>query len=198
MKKLTLLLIILLAASLTFAQNTVSLDPSGDRAYEEGDKIFQVGIGFGRAAGGYGFGSYGFGLPVLASLEFGLHEYFSVGPYAAFARYNFNYAGARTGLHATYFSVGARGSFHYVPLINDALDLDIDESKIDLYVTALLGLETYSVDYDDIPGASGSTSGLDFGTVIGGRYMFGDNLGVYSELGYGALSVFTIGLSYIF
>ncbi|WKN31637.1 hypothetical protein PZB74_22075 [Porifericola rhodea] len=172
------------------AQNTVRVQTNNNLAYAEGTNILDVGVGFGRAYGSYYAWGNGFGggVPVSASFELGLHEYFSVGPYVAYASYGFR----NTDYRANFFSVGAKGSFHYVALANEALDLDINEEKVDLYVSVYLGGEFYSDNHDNF---YDNTSNVDFGTVIGGRYLFNENIGVYSEIGYAALAVWTIGLT---
>jgi hypothetical protein len=163
------------------------------QAYDEGVNIFDVGVGFGNAYGGYGYNwgtrGYGASIPVSASYEIGFHEYFSAGPYVAFATRTF---GIGTEYRQNFFGIGGKGSFHYVRLLNDALDMDIDEDKLDLYLSVYVGAELYS-DNDD--NRFDNTTDVDFGTVVGGRYMFSDNMGVYTELGYAALAVWTVGLS---
>nr|WKN36943.1 hypothetical protein K4G66_31750 [Tunicatimonas sp. TK19036] len=193
MKKLcTIFAVLALLSYSAQAQSTVRVDGGGsDLAYEKGTTIFDAGIGFGNAYGGYyAWGGLGGGVPISASLELGLHDYFSVGPYAAFASYSYRYVGS--GYRATFFSVGAKGSFHYVPLINDALDLSIDAERVDLYVSVYLGGEFYS-DNDD--NNYDNRAGADFGTVVGGRYMFNPKIGAYTEIGYAALAVWTIGVT---
>lgn len=186
MKTYVLLFAMLLTTTFTFAQG-------GRDAYNPGDKTFQVGVGLGRTGGYYNYNSinYGFGIPVSAALEFGISEYFSVGPYAAYASYSNRYLG--NGFRSSIFSVGAKGSFHYLSLINEPLQLGIDESKLDLYLSVYLGLafNNYNRYYENV-------SDLDFGTVLGGRYMVNEQLGVFTEIGYGALAVWTVGVSYRF
>ncbi|MGB3851763.1 MAG: hypothetical protein WA958_17475 [Tunicatimonas sp.] len=202
MKKLFILSF--LACGLTFgaqAQNTVRVGDSGGGglAYNEGDKIFMVGVSFGTY--GYGLGSgRSIGVPPLtAALEFGIHENFSVGPYVGYASWNFNNFGLDYGWN--FLAVGARGSFHYVPVLNEALDLSLDEEKFDFYVTLIIGLEFQSFTGDDNFGGvfgenySNSSTGVQFGPVLGFKYKFNDKFGVYFEGGRGAFGYGTIGLA---
>lgn len=164
-------------------------------AYEKGVNYFSAGVGFGNAYNnGYGLGTgLGNSLPLNASFELGIHDYFSVGPYISYATYRPNTVfGTFSDYRANFFSVGGKLSFHYVNLANDALDLGIDPEKLDLYIAAYAGAEFFT-DNTEINYAN--TAQADFGVVIGGRYMFSESFGAYSELGYAALSVFSLGIT---
>ncbi|MFP4091036.1 MAG: hypothetical protein ACLFUB_03130 [Cyclobacteriaceae bacterium] len=180
-----------------FAQSTVRVGSSGggDLAYEEGDKIFQAGISFGTYGYGYNyFYDRGFALPLNASLELGLHENFSVGPYVAFARWGFNDI---DNYNFSVFGAGARGSFHYLPLVDEALDLGLDLNKLDFYVTAFLGIESRQWSYPSNftrDRRSGQTF-LRLNAILGFRYKFDDKFGVYFEGGRGAIGYSTLGVS---
>ena len=198
MKKLFILTFLACGLALSAqAQNTVRVGDSygGGMAYDKGTNILNVGIGLGRTVRSYnfvGWGYSGIGASLNASYDIGIHEYFSVGPYAGIGRYNVVF-----GWNMTAIAFGVRGSFHYVALANEALDLGLNEDKLDLYVTLGLGGEYISanIDDDDFFGDSFGGVGFDFGTLIGGRYLFNERFGVFTELGYGALSVWTIGLT---
>ena len=194
MKNLFLLVLLSCIMGLpAMAQNTVRVENNSGLAYEEGDKIFLAGISFGYYGYGLG-GSRAVGIPPLtAALELGIHEYFSVGPYAGYASWDYGRLGSDFGFQI--FSVGARGSFHYVPLVNEALDLDLNEEKLDFYVTLLVGLEfqSYTGDF----GAFNYASGTDFvfGPVLGFKYKFNDKFGAYFEGGRGAFGYGTLGVA---
>lgn len=194
MRKTLTFLTFFLATSFAFAQNTVSVDPAGNRAYNEGDKIFIAGISFGYYGYGY-LGTRTVSLPPLtAALEFGIHENFSVGPYVGYASWKYKNSGFNYGWD--FFAVGARGSFHYVPLINDALDLDLDEEKLDFYVSLLLGLElqSYSGDNNNFYNYNNNTQ-FRLNPVLGFKYKFNDKFGVYFEGGRGAFGYGTVGVA---
>jgi hypothetical protein len=161
------------------------------QAYDVGVNIFDVGIGFGKAYGNhsYRWGTFGYGaaVPVSASYEIGFHKYFSAGPYVAFATRSFE-----TDYRQNFFGFGAKGSFHYTSLLNYALDTNVDEDKLDLYLSFFLGAEFYSDNDND---RFDNASTLDIGTVIGGRYLVDHNFSVFTELGYAPLAIWTIGLS---
>lgn len=175
------------------AQNTVRVETNDGLAYQEGDKIFLAGISFGYY--GYGLaGTRSVSLPPLtAALEFGIHEHFSVGPYIGYASWNYRGFGADYGWD--FLAVGARGSFHYVPLLNEALDLDLDEEKLDFYVTLLMGLEFQTYSGPDGILSSANNTRFVFGPVLGFKYKFNDKLGVYFEGGRGAFGYGTLGVA---
>ncbi len=197
MKKLIVIPFLVLFSYLAEAQ-TLNVE-TGDNAYAQGDKIAQLGVSLG--AYGYGggfFGSRSFALPVNASLEFGFHEFLSAGPYVAFSRWG--YKAPTYNYHFSVFAAGARGSFHYLPLINDGLDLGLDESKLDFYITVMLGIEARNWNYGD--NFSGTVQSNDarfaFNGVLGFKYKFNQNWGAYFEGGRGAIGYATFGASYTF
>jgi hypothetical protein len=164
-----------------------------ENAYQAGDNIINLGISLGGYRTGYiGTRSAGM-IPLSVSVERGINDKFSVGGYAGYASWNYGTAGYKYGW--SYTSVGVRGSFHYLPWLNDNLDLGLDQEKIDLYVSALVGLEFQRL--------TGEWRGLDYnnqteffvGPVLGIRYMFNPKLGGFFEAGRGALGYGTFGLS---
>jgi opacity protein-like surface antigen len=166
----------------------------GDRlVYEKGDNIFNAGFGLGYYGYGYSYVGRSTSFPALtANYELGIHEYFGVGPYAGYASWNYRSSGFDGG--SSIFSVGARGSFHYSSLLNEALDFGIDDTKLDLYVTLIMGM-TFFNNTGFLADNRYNSSRFDFGPVLGARYYFGKNFGVYVEGGRGALSYLTLGIS---
>ena len=204
MKKLfTLSALVFSVAFCAQAQNTVRVGSGGGGlAYEKGDKIVQVGLGLGRAIGGrgYGWGYSGGGLALNAAFEIGIHEYFSVGPYLAVGRYSLGLSGfglgRRNDYRLTAIAAGARGSFHYVSLLNEIADTNIDEEKLDLYISVLLGMEFYSTNFDEAYINNYNSTVFDGGALVGGRYKFNPRIAAFTELGYAGLSVWTLGVSF--
>jgi hypothetical protein len=188
MKKL-LLFVFGLAGSLFLAAPA----QAQENAYQAGDNHLNIGISLGGYRYGYiGTRSTGM-IPLSVSFERGINDKFSVGAYGGYASWNYGTAGYKYGW--SYTSVGARGSFHYLPWLNDNLDLGLDQQKIDLYVSLLVGLEFQR--------PTGEWSGLGFerqteffaGPVLGFRYMFNPKLGGFFEAGRGALGYGTFGLT---
>lgn len=189
-KKMYLLVAVMLLALSVKAQETEGI------VYQKGDNILNAGLGLGFYDYGY-FGSRTSSFPALtANYEIGFHKYFGVGPYVGYKSWNYDFAGGG-GYGFSILSVGARGSFHYSSLLNEALDMDINDKKLDLYVVLILGLEfqTYSGDYgpyfDDDTNIEPR-----FGPSLGARYYFNSNIGVFAEGGRGAFSWLTIGVSF--
>ncbi|CAN5220866.1 hypothetical protein BH23BAC1_BH23BAC1_26390 [soil metagenome] len=189
MKKLILLLLIVTASSMSFN----SFAQQG--AYNLGDKIFMAGVSFGTYGYGY-LGSRGGGIPLYASLEFGVHESISVGPYIGYASYNYGY-----GIYDyrwNFLSVGAKGSWHYLPLLNRELELNIDDDVFDFYVSLFFGYENRSFSGDDFGLNYANTGRLVFAPVLGFKYLFTPSVGAFVELGRGAFGYATVGVSVTF
>lgn len=130
--------------------------------------------------------------PAMAYFEIGIHEYITAGPFAAFSRWSY------PTRSRSFMSLGARGSFHLSPFFNDLLDGSIDVDKIDFYASMLSGIafRQYGA-YDTQP----ATRFLDdarffIGPVAGVRYYFSDDFAIFSEIGWGALGVLTVGVSF--
>ncbi len=185
------LLIIFAAVLLGFAAQA----QDGDQlVYQKGDNLINAGIGFGYY--GYGLaGSRSNSIPaLLGNFEIGIHDYFGVGPYVGYKSWNYDFGSSRYGFNI--LAAGVRGSFHYSSLINEALDLDINDQKLDLYVVLNIGLEfqNYTGDYSGFNSNNNSTF-FRFRPVLGARYYFNNKFAVFAEGGNGALSYFTLGLT---
>lgn len=168
-------------------------------AYEKGDRIANLGFSLGH----YGYGlagtrSGGF-IPLTASLEFGVHENISVGPYVGYASWNYDYAfnSFRSSYSSRYFSVGAKGSFHYLSLMNQEFNTNLNEQKLDFYLSLFLGLENRSFGYDDQndPNQRNNVSRVIFAPVLGFKYLFTPNVGAFLELGRGTFGYLSLGVS---
>ena len=192
MRKIALMIVLGL---FLVAQNPAVGQSAGGTVDYSTVKLFSAGISVGSY--GYGWaGSRTIGFPPLsASLEIGLHEYITAGPFVGFNRWNYrhtNWNYAWTFIHA-----GLRGSFHYTGILNELLDGDIDETKLDLYVTLMGGLQlrNYSSTTSGFGDHYSNQIRLFVGPVAGARYYFSDNLAVFVEGGYGSLGALTGGLT---
>lgn len=175
MKKIlaTVLFIFALAASQqAFAQ------------YQKGDKLLNLGLGLGSYYGG--------GVPIGASLEFGVTDNISVGPQIDYYSWSYGYVGYKW--RYTFIPIGVRGSYHANELLN------LNNDKLDLYGGVSLGY--YISKYSDNTGYTGTYDnaygGRAFlGVHVGGRYYFKPNLGGFAELGYG-VSTLKVGVAFKF
>jgi hypothetical protein len=144
--------------------------------FEKGDKLLNAGINLGGTYGGGGIG-------VGASFEGGVHDFISVGGQADFTTWNYGYFGYKWRYN--FFTVAARGSYHYG---KHFLKMD----NLDLYAGPAIGYRVSS--FSDPDGFSGSYndgygSGVFFGVFAGARYYFKPNMGVFAEVGYNAAPV---------
>ncbi|MCC9166342.1 hypothetical protein [Pontibacter harenae] len=191
MKTLKKILLSMLALGSVFAFQTAHAQP---KAYEQGGYIFNAGISLGSYGYGYvGSRSGGF-IPVTVSVEKSFHEYISAGPYLGYASWNYNGSGWRYSWN--YVTVGGRVTFHGSSLINEHLDADIDEKKLDLYGSVISGLEFRKYSGDDFNVYDyGNEIKLIFGPILGAKYMFDDQVGAYVEGGRGTFGYVTVGVS---
>lgn len=152
------------------------------QAYQQGDKLLNLGIGLN--------GYYGGGLPIGGSFEYGVTDQISVGAQIDFYTWGYNF-GSGYKYRYTFIPIALRGSYH----VNELLNLDND--KVDLYGGVQLGY--YISKYSDDSGFSGiynnsyGNKAL-FGIHLGGKYYFKPNLGGFAELGYG-VSTLKLGLA---
>ncbi len=184
--------IVLLTAAVLCVAFSAQAQESSGLSYEKGDNLFNAGFGLGYYNYGLGSGRTS-SIPALeANLELGIHEYFGVGPYAGFASWNYNQGVSDRGY--SILTVGGRGSFHYSKLLEELLDSDMNVEKLDLYVTLILGLEfrNYSGDWND---SRNNSVGVFIGPILGARYYFSNNFGVYAEGGRGSLGFLKLGIT---
>jgi hypothetical protein len=153
-------------------------------SYSQGDKLLNVGIGLNSYYSG--------GIPLGASMEFGVTETISVGANVDYLSYSYNLGLGAYKFTAIYF--GGRGSYHFNELLN------LNNEKVDLYGGAALGYRSFSWK-DNFSNASlGDSygSGVYFGVFIGGRYYFSNSVGGFAELGAIGSTNVRIGLAFKF
>lgn len=138
--------------------------------YEKGDKLVNAGINLGGTYGGGGFG-------VGASYEQGIHDFVSVGAQADFVSWNYGWIGSN--IRYNFFTVAARGSYHFG---KHFLTMD----NLDLYAGPSLGYRIANYNYDGVGYSNSYGSGVFFGAFAGARYYFKPTMGVFGEVGYNA------------
>ena len=192
MKKTCLLLLVFV---LFFSSLNLSAE---DKMSYRDHKLFGAGISLGYLGTGY-LGSRSIGVPPLSAYyEMGVHDYITAGPYLGFARWSYRYAGWGDYRYSwTFINVGARGSFHLTGFLNEIFSLEMDEEKIDWYVTLFAGMEfgRYSSSSDWAESTYSNTSRFFIGPSTGLRYYISDNMAIFAEGGYGAYGAFTFGVS---
>lgn len=181
MKRILLLsVLVILIASVSF----------GQMAYKKGNQVVNLGIGLGGFAGAYGTG----GIAITGGYEYGVTENISLGGVLGYSSSSENFLDGTWKY--TYFLIAARGSYH--------IDL-FHNPNIDTYGGILLGYNivsssvTWNAGYSNIFGNvfTASSSYLEYGIFIGGRYYFDPHWAVQAELGYG-LGILNIGIAYKF
>ena len=143
--------------------------------FVKGDKVLNLGIGFGSSYYGSYYTSH---MPAIsASLEVGVLDgilekgSIGVGGYVGYASAKYsNY------WKTSNFLIAVRGSFHY-PLVN----------KLDTYTGLQLGYNIFNTKYYDTYSGTfnASSSGLAFAWFAGARYYFSNNFAAMVEVGYG-------------
>lgn len=184
------------------------MDSTGQtKAYEKGQLQINAGIDFLVFPYNYGYFNLYSGVttsatvPVSANIEYGFHEYISIGGYAGYYSKTWNYNTFRGDRESSFsvVSFGARGTLHATQLMNDLTDAGIDDTKWDLYASLILGIENTSWDHtwdDTRYSPPSSTTNFRIGPIFGARYMFNSNLGAFLEFGRGTYGLGRIGLTF--
>jgi hypothetical protein len=168
---------------------------SAQSVFTKGDKVLNVGIGFGNTLyTGLGYSSTI--PPLFASLDvcakdnlFNEKSSLGVGGFVGYASSEYKQDLIDFRYKYSSFILGVRGSLNY----------QLAE-KLDTYAGLALGynIVSGSGSIDDMYGLySAQTSGLTFGLYLGGRYYFTDKLAGVLELGYD-IAVAKIGIAYKF
>ncbi len=169
---------------------SISLLQAQESMFNLGDKVINLGIGFGTTL--YSGIYYQSGVPpVSISFEKAIKDdilekgVIGVGGYVGYSSYSWDYLG--WGYKYSNIIFGGGGFFHY-PLVD----------KLDTYAGILLGYRisstsefgTYSGGYD----YNTSSGGLVFSSFVGARYYFTETFAAFAQVGYG-ISYLTIGVS---
>lgn len=173
--------------------------PSRELSYWKGDNLFYVGITPLNFGWGY-LGNRSISIPpVFAAFEMGFHEYISVGGFVGIGRWKYDHGAYNSDYYYTHYSFGIKGSFHFLTMLNEELDADIDDSDLDLYITMHVGPQIQVGRWED---ESVANSDLDndfdfhlFRPVLGIRYELSEQFGVFFEAGRGTFGWGTIGLA---
>lgn len=155
-----------------------------ESTFVKGDKVLNLGIGFGSSYFGSFYTSH---MPALsASFEVGVKDgIFDKGSIGVGGYVGYSSAKYSNYWKTSNFLIGARGAFHY-PLV----------SNLDTYTGLQLGYNVYSTKYYDtyLGGFNASSSGLAFAWFAGARYYFSNKFAGMVEVGYG-IAYFNIGVA---
>lgn len=162
MRKQILTFILMFSVGVAMAQNPI----------DKGQLQLNAGIGFS-----------GWGIPIYAGLDYGVHPDITVGGEVSFRSYHDDILG--TKYNHTIFGISGNGNYHFNNLLNIP-------SNWDLYAGLSLGFYFWSSS-GDYPGSNASGVGL--GLQVGGRYYFNDKFGINLELGGGTIGAGKFGVS---
>jgi len=175
-------------------------DSEADTSYQRPySQLLQGGFSFGYYGYGYAGSRTGFTLPLSASYETYLGDNFSGGGFIGYSSYR--YQGYQDYEYRwTFLDFGVRASYHYIPLLNEMTDAEIDQNKWDFYITLMLIFESrsYSSTDDFYQDYYDNDFYTNLGSVAGFRYKFSDNLAVYFEGGRGTFGFGNLGVTLMF
>jgi hypothetical protein len=197
MKKVSIffgLMVVIFSGSLKAQES--DMESNYQRPYNQ---LLQGGFSFGYYGYGYVGTRTGFTLPLSVAYETYLGENFSGGGFLGYSSYR--YEGFSDYQYRwTFLDFGVRASYHYIPLLNEITDAEIDQEKWDFYVSLMLIFERRSFSstdeyYQDYYNDGFHTS---LGSVAGFRYKFSDALAVYFEGGRGSFGYGNLGVTLMF
>lgn len=119
---------------------------------------------------------------VNLAVEYRFSRLFSAGPYASYTYswYHYDFSQPNYTEEWKGWDIGARGSFHFSPLI-------MKKDKVDLYVSAFVGYVGMNMVYDKNniyrDTLNYSEHALNAGVIAGGRFYFNKHVGLYAEAG---------------
>jgi hypothetical protein len=181
MKKFFLLCAVVLLVS------SVALTSASAQA-KNGDNVITAGLGLGYPGL---YGSSGMP-PVFVALDHGIVQNFSVGGIVSYSTSSYDW-GSDYKWKYSYIFVGARGAYHFGPMLKDL------PKNIDVYGGLTLGYHIVSASFDGkderLAPYSAGGSYFGFGFFAGGRYFFTPKFGATAEVGYD-IGYLKIGVSY--
>ncbi len=171
MKKIVLMTVALVATTFAFGQRTF-----------EGEKQVNAGLGL---------VSSGWGVPIYASLDYGVMPEITVGGLVSYS--SKNYTNGNYSNKGTWISIGAKADYHF----NTLLEIP---NEWDFYGGAIIAYNSFSYSKNwTVMYNEGEDSSLSLGLQVGGRYYFNENWAVNAELGGGTfVSGLKIGVTYKF
>lgn len=208
------LLLLFLCVSFMWTFNPQTVKAQG---FEAKKVYVDLGIGVPRYSYGanpFGIGYYGYTYNTYntynnyrtpsfkLSVRYGFNDFISGGLYAGYAHNGWKTTdanGFESNDRNTYIPVGVGASFHVWSFLNKTLDLGLGAENLDLYVTLMTGAQII-MDLEKRPTYTKADTRVTpfLGSVVGARYFFINNIGVFAEFGYGMNSWITGGVTFKF
>lgn len=168
---------------------------SAPYSFQKGDVLVNAGLSLGHRNNFDYPDSERRGIFPAVSLtaEYGLNNYFSIGPYFSFLARSFRYRNGTENhvYHANRYFGGLRGSFHFAPIAENLISENLDSEHLDLYVSLFGGYKGtffFGRDFDE-------RHEVAIGGMLGMRYFFTEHFGLFAEGGYGPFELAIIGVS---
>jgi len=181
-KKIIVAMLVLLA----FAGSASAFDfMSAADGIKDSSIFVNIGVGIGGNPGGENvtLPPLSFSVDYLLPIPIPL----SVGGFFSFAMYGNDYSSYKC--EQIYMAFGGRVAWH----------VDLGLKNLDLYLGAALGymMFTHQHTYPNYPSynSKAETGSFYFGGFLGARYFFTNNIGVWLEAGYSALTYASLGLA---
>ncbi len=143
MRAKSILLSICISLTTVLSAHAQKNSKETDRGYAFEGRNFVISLGSGFFGYSYGHGKLG-GIPVMLSIEYGVHRYVGMGIYGGLLDRNPK-VGENT-YDLTIYTVGIRGQFHIYNLLDDMVRHDLRGDIIDIYATAYVGMDAYKTD----------------------------------------------------
>jgi hypothetical protein len=186
---------------LGMASKPKASDDDDNPVFPRGTIVVNLGVGLGDLLWGAGYGSV-LGVSPTLDVDVAITEKIGIGnigvggtiAYSS-TSYNSNsylgYGGSDYNFSA--ILVGLRGSYHFM------LNSDKLKDKLDPYAGVMLGyliISNPSGLYDNSYGLATKANAFQPGVFAGAHYYFVQHFGVFAELGYNGISIFTIGITF--
>lgn len=160
----------------------LALQGIAQKSFEKGDVLLNTSFGFGSNY----HNQSAFNPSFLASLDFGVHDYLSVGPYIGASFFNNQQKAV---------DFGGRMNFHWWQLLDDRIRADLKQDQLEIYWTVSFGYEFVLLNSTEGETNQGR---LDLGATTGLRWYpnGNDRIAVFTELGYSPISFMLLGATF--
>jgi hypothetical protein len=169
-------LVLLLIAAVVGSAAAADVDwKAYPESVEKGNILVNAGIGFGTPL----YGDLAIP-PIQASVDYAFLSPFTLGGVFGFTTSHYDI------VDITYTGMAFGGRFGYHP--------NFGVPKLAVSANATLGYYLFKASADDVPGVTLDYSTFLFGVNVDVRYFFTENLGIFAEVGYSALSFVSGGV----